>query len=643
MRKNLYRKLAFRNIKKNASMMLPYLFTCVTVVIFYYIVVSLSANKDLKAISGGNFTIDVMKFGSLLFAILSIFFLLYSNSFIMKRRKKELGLYHILGLEKKHIQKVLAWENNICAFATIVLGLAFGFIINPFLTAILSRAISAELAFSSAISIVAVAKTVFLFITIFILIFLSNLRQIRSANSLELLKGGLYGEKEPKTKWSLAILGAVLLAGGYILSWFVKNPKEDLNLIIGAIVCVLIATYLLFLAVSVVVLKMLRSKEHLYYKLKNFTLISGLLYRIKQNAIGLSNICILATATLFIMTITTSLYFGINNMLNNSYSKDISIIYPQTDKKEMADLKEFIDKTTVKYSVTLENETHYTGNKHAEDFAKNGTLEYFFLMPLSDYNRLTGEELTLSHDEVLFYSDEEEFQLDKLSFGQNSVRIAEKLKSFPIENDHGDDYGRSWLYIVTQDDGLIAEYFGLSDNVTSYYEFDLLGKEADKTAFSYAITEETYGFTNWSSMSKYVYRDSAIVRFGGLLFLGILISIILFAETALSIFYKQISEGFDDKDRFNILTKVGMNHKEIHSTIRRQILIVFFSPLLVALLHLTIALPMIMKLLKIAFLDSVGVIAGSGLICTAVFVLIYSLVFFLTEQAYRKIVTSPQK
>jgi len=171
MGKNIYRKLAFRNLKKNGSMMLPYLFTCVTAVIFYYIVVSLSANKDLKSISGGNFTIDVMKLGSLLFAILSIFFLLYSNSFIIKRRKKELGLYHILGLEKKHIQKILAWENNICALATIVLGLTLGFIINPFLTAILSRAISAKLAFSSAISIVAVAKTVFLFITIFIILF----------------------------------------------------------------------------------------------------------------------------------------------------------------------------------------------------------------------------------------------------------------------------------------------------------------------------------------------------------------------------------------------------------------------------------------------------------------------------------------
>ncbi|SDX42052.1 putative ABC transport system permease protein [Marininema mesophilum] len=639
MNKQLYRKLALTNLKKNASMMLPYLITCIIVVSFYYIVSSLSMNTQLKTVSSGNFIVDVMKFGSLLFAALSVLFLLYTNSFIMKRRKKELGLYHILGLEKKHIRKVLTWESAITSFCSIASGLIIGVVANQFVTAILSKMIGTKLPFSGAISGPAVVKTIITFVIIFLLSFLYNLRQIHVANPVELLKGGQLGEKEPKAKGLLAGLGLGLLLCGYTLSFLVNNPEKDSNMMLGAVVCVLVATYLLFIAVSIQVLKLLQQNEHFYYKSKNFTLISGMLYRMKQNALGLSNICILSTATLLIMTTTVSLYFGINNTVANELDHDISINAPVADKDKVSKLFKSIDKNINKHSLKRKNVLKYTGGKFAEDLDADGKFEMFFLMRLKEYNHLTRQNMSLSKDEVLIFSEDPTKHSDTLTLGKKKLSVKEYLKKFPIKNNSAGIYGQKWLYIVSPKDGLLADKLSRESNL--YYEFDLTGKDQDKSNFSYAISKEAERL-GIQFESRSGYHDDLMVRFGGLLFLGMLISIILFMETALSIFYKQISEGYDDQTRFKILKKIGMSQKEIRNTIRRQILIVFFSPLVIALLHLCVALPLVMKLMKIAFMDSWAVTLGSSAVSATVFILIYGAVFLLTERTYRKIV-APSK
>ncbi|RCW48064.1 FtsX-like permease family protein [Paenibacillus prosopidis] len=638
MNNKLYRRLAVTNLKKNASMMLPYLITCVTVISLYYIASNLSADAGLKTVPGGNAIVDFMKFGIRLFAALSVLFLLYANSYIMKRRKKELGLYHILGLEKKHIRKVLSIESAICSFASIACGLIIGIGCHPFVTAGLTKIIGTELPFSGARSGPAAANTIITFCVIFLLIFFFNMRQIRTASAVELLKGGRLGEKEPKANWLLAGLGAGLLLCGYTLSFFVHDPEKDTDIMIGAVVCVMIATYLLFMAVSIVVLKLLRRNENFYYKSKNFTLISGMLYRMKQNAVGLSNICIFSTATLLVMTTTVSLYFGINNMVANQYHHDVSITAEAVEEDKLSELLAFIEKNKKQYSLQTANILQYTGGSFTEDLDEDGESDYFFLMPLESYNKLTSQNIGLAKDEVLVYSGSTNVHSDTLSFAQKKVRVKEYLKQFPVDNDFSGIYGMKWLYMVSQKDGLLADQFGPYGASGLHVEFDLTGEERDKSDFSYAISKKAER-SSVEVNSRFEFRDSLMVLYGGLLFLGMLISMILLAKTALSIFYKQISEGFDDKERFNILEKVGMSSKEIRSTIRRQILIVFFSPLLLALIHLCVALPMVSKLLKTTFMDNWVIILNSSAVSAAIFVMIYGAVFLLTERVYRKIVT----
>ncbi|MBB3128313.1 putative ABC transport system permease protein [Paenibacillus rhizosphaerae] len=638
MNKKLFRRLAVTNLKKNAMMILPYLITCVIVVSLFYIVTSLSANSGLNTMSGGNLVIDLMKFGNRLFAILSLLFLLYANSFIMKRRKKEFGLYHILGLEKKHIRQVILLESVICSFVTIACGLIIGVGSNKFVTAALSKIIGTELSFTGFVSVGAAAQTIITFTVIFSLIFLYDIRQIQTTNPAELLKGGQIGEKEPKAKWLLAVLGLGLLLYGYTLSLSVNDPEKDIKTVVGAIVCVTIATYLLFIAGSIAGLKLLRSHENFYYKPKNFTLISGMLYRMKQNAVGLSNICILFTATLFVMTTTVSLYFGISHSVANQFSRDISLSAPASDKEKLSELVKFIEKNKKLHSLQTVNVQQYTGGKFEDDLNEDSKSDNFFLMPLESYNRLTSQSLSLAKDEVLVFSGSAAIHSDTLSFALNKVKVnvKEYLRQFPLSNDYSGIYGLERLYIVSPEDGLLAGYFGTDGASDLYYEFDLAGSESDKSDFSYTISKMAEGF-GLTVNSRFTFRDSLNVRFGGLLFLGILISMILFTKTALSIFYKQISEGYDDQERFKILEKVGMSQKEIRSTIRRQILIVFFSPILIATLHLCFALPMVMKLLKIAFMDDGVLIVTSSAVSAAALLIIYGAVFLLTERVYRKI------
>jgi putative ABC transport system permease protein len=257
-------------------------------------------------------------------------------------------------------------------------------------------------------------------------------------------------------------------------------------------------------------------------------------------------------------------------------------------------------------------------------------------MPLESYNQLTNQNISLAKDEVLVFAGSTTVHADTLAFAQNKVKVKEYLKQFPVDNDSSGIYGMKWLYMVSPKDGLLADLFGPYGASGLYVEFDLTGKERDKSYFSYAISKKAEG-SGVEVNSRFEYRDSLMVLYGGLLFLGMLISIILLTKTALSIFYKQISEGYDDKERFNILKKVGMSNKEIRSTIRRQILIVFFSPLLLALIHLCVALPMVSNLLKTTFMDNWIIIISSSAVSVAVFVIIYGAVFLLTERVYRKL------
>ena len=318
----------------------------------------------------------------------------------MRRRKKELGLYHILGLEKRHIYKVMRYEGVISSSMVILAGLLLGTLLNPLLFLLLSNIIGQKTVFSGAVSTIALLKTGLWFVFLFFVIHRYNIRQVRRANPIDLLHASSQGEKEPKANIMLVILGTGILAAGYFLAITLTDPKddEDFTRIIAAVVCVAIATYLLFIAVSIAVLKFLRNSGGIYYRSKYFTLISGMLYRMKQNGVGLANICILCTAALFVMTTTLSLYLGIGNVIENSYPHDV---YLSEDGADHETLMAYVEESESRYQVSMEDMIFYTGAKFIADLNLDGTEEYFFLMPLESYKQLSGQNKELTENEAI--------------------------------------------------------------------------------------------------------------------------------------------------------------------------------------------------------------------------------------------------
>lgn len=637
MNKKLYVKLALTNIKNNSLMFRPYLFTCIVVIALFYTINSLVNDHALKTISGGNFTIDVMKFGSILFTVLSLFFLMYANSFIFKKRKKEIGLYNLLGLEKKHIRKLLILEIALIAFFTMIGGIAVGLVFNQLVGIAMSAMMKVPLTVSM-ISVSAIIKTIVTFMMVFFIIHLFNLKQIHSVRTIELMKGAQIGEREPKAKLVLALLGGILLITGYLLSFTVKDPKLDLSEMITAIVFVVAATYLLFIAVSIVLLKMLRKSESLYYNKNNFTIISTMLYRMKQNAVGLSNIAVLSTATLIVMTTTISLYLGVNTILNNSFQFDVSITNPAENKQEQQQLQTFIDKNKDRYDVEITSAASYRGGQFAADLTGDGKDDFFLILPMEDFNTLTNENISLASDEVMLLKDKETAELQSINLDNKSFKVKDTVEELPIDTSLADNVDANWIFVIAPLSGEFAQIVDLANSLTMYQDFNVQGDADAVNDFSHAIADKAQTIDYVDVEAKSIYKESLLVRFGGLLFLGIFISAVLFVETALMIFYKQISEGYDDRNRFAIMKKVGMSEKEIIKTIRKQTLIMFFAPLTVALLHLGAGLPLVTKIIGIAAMDNWLVVLGSGLFAAIIFTFIYGLTYIFTEKNYKKIV-----
>ncbi|KAB2331262.1 FtsX-like permease family protein [Bacillus mesophilum] len=638
MNKKLYSKLALTNLKKNSLMLLPYIITCIVTIALFYTMNSLVNDTALKNIPGGNFTIDVMKFGSLLFTNLSLFFLLYANSFIFKRRKKEFGLYHLLGMEKKHVRKLLRIENFLIALMTTIGGLTIGLILNQVVGIAMSITMNVPLTLKI-FSIMAILKTLVTFSIIFIIIYLYNLKQLNSVRITELMKGGQIGEREPKAKYVLAVLGGILLISGYLLSFMVSDPILDLNAIIAAIVFVVAATYLLFTAVSIVLLKMLQKNESFYYNKDHFTLISTMLYRMKQNAVGLSNIAVLSTATMIVMTTTVSLYLGVNTMVNNTFQFDVSITNAAENVAEQQQLQTFIDNHKERYDVEITSLSSYRGGQFAADLTGDGKEEFFRLLPLEDFNSLTNENISLASDEVLLLKGQETADLQSITLNDQSFNVKDTVEELPIDTSLAKSIEGNWVYVVAALTGEFVQSADLENSLMMYQDINLQGESDSVNEFSHAIADEAETIGNVYIEAKSIYRETVLGTFGGLLFLGIFISVVLFAETALMIYFKQISEGHDDRHRFTIMRKVGIGDKEITQTIRRQTLIMFLAPLTVAIIHLAAIMPLVMKIIgTTAAMDHTLVVLGSALFAAFLFTIVYGVIFRFTEKNYQRII-----
>lgn len=656
MNKRFYPKLAINNIKKNGRTYIPYIITCIITIAMYYIIHSLSINEDMLNIRGGQQLQGMMEFGRYIVGIFSVVFLFYTNSFLMKRRKKEIGLWNILGMEKRHILKVMAFETLYIAVISLIGGLLLGILLEKGMHLLLIKILDAEIILGFHVYGKALVVSCILFGIIFALIFLNSLRQISRSNPIELLQGGQVGEKEPKTKWIMAILGICCLAGAYTLSICLKNPLDALSGFFLAVLMVIAGTYFLFFAGSIAFLKVLRKNKNYYYKARHFISVSSMLYRMKRNAVGLANICILSTMVLVMLCSTTCLIIGEEDIIQRKYPNDFSITgYGQMEAD--SDLMAVVDQGINAQHLEVETSIYYSYfeiaairkgsdfNTNREEFNNYNDVNYLVMIPLSDYNRILGTDVVLQENEILIWSPQKKYSDDTLTVFGSTYNIKEQLNEFwNIEDDNiFNTYYlivRDTQEIVTGIERMHKDLGDVSSFFKTYYGYDFVGPaEAQDAAF--VQIRDVFLAKGWDVViytHENARRDFLSLH-GSLFFLGLFLSVLFTMAAILVIYYKQLSEGYEDKERYEIMQKVGMSHREVKQSIHSQILTVFFLPLLMAGVHVGFALPVITRMLKMFGFFNTGLFVLCALGCFLIFAVLYGIIYSITAKAYYKIVS----
>lgn len=665
MNRMLYPKLAATNIKKNARTYIPYIITCILTVAMYYIMKSLSKNDGLNNILGAGTVTYTLELGSRITAIFAFIFLFYTNSFLTKNRKKEFGLFNVLGMEKKHIAKIIAYESIYVTLISLAGGFIAGILLDKLMYLVITRIIKSEIALGFYISKEAILYTLILFGILFFIIFLNSLRMIHLSKPIELLKGENAGEKEPKSKWVLAILGLGCLGGGYYISITVENPMAALSLFFVAVILVVVGTYLIFTASSISLLKLLKKNKRYYYKTNHFISVSGMIYRMKQNAVGLANICILSTMVLVMVSSTGSLIIGVQDLIMERYPYEIAIESYDNDAQINDRLMNIAKETAQKENIEIEKEIKYSSLEFTTVFDGKDTfsvssdynlnmsndLRILFFITAEDYSDFIGKDVNLKDDEVIIYSNRKDYNKDKDYFKlfDKLYKIVDRTDEFVgngmisanISPSHG---------IVVKDISIIKElyekqkevYGDSASNIEFYYGFDT-GSNAEKQTDLYTkikneIDSQSKELSSYHLESRESQRDNAYGLYGSLFFLGVFLGLLFLMATVLIIYYKQISEGYEDKKRFEIMQKVGMSEQEVKSSIRSQVLTVFFLPLITAGIHVAAAFPIIRKILLMLNLTNTKLYIICTIISFMVFTLIYGLIYLLTAKIYYRIV-----
>ncbi|MBS6560430.1 MAG: ABC transporter permease [Clostridiales bacterium] len=665
MNKCFYMKLARTNIKKNSKTILPYLFTCIMTTTMFYILCSLSKNQGIMSMPGGLDLQLVLSLGMYVIGIFAVIFLFYTNSFLMKQRKKEFGVFNILGLEKRHIAKVIGYEVLMITVISIGLGLVFGILLDKVMYLILLKLFDAPIALGFYISKKAFVITILLFLAIHFLIFLNSIRQIHLANPIELLNSGNYGEREPKNKWVLTILGLLCLLVAYYISITTKNIFAVLGLFFIAVILVMIGTYLLFTSGSITFLKALKANKNYYYRTKHFISVSSMMYRMKKNAIGLANICILSTMILVVLSSTISLWFGLDDILRTRYPKEFSIeenlniknkvSYEESLQKLNEEIKNVVAQqglsmekietyTGLKFSALKENNKFYidTENQSVEDVSRIYSL-YFVL--LEDYNGTMGVDDSLEENEILVCTNDKGEQEKELNLLDQTFSVKRYVKDIPFGRK---DYFSDKYYLVVLPNAKTLQsiaktqkklYGKVASSIKNYISFETNGTKKENLALNDKLKEEVSGENqNCYIESRAASYKNAVSLYGGFLFIGIFLSALFVMATILIIYYKQITEGYEDKKRFEIMQKVGMSQHEIKGAIQSQILTVFFLPLLMAGVHIVFAFPIIYRILMVFNLYNKELFILCTIACFVAFAFIYSIVYMLTAKTYYSIV-----
>ena len=660
MRNFFYTKLAFTNMKKNGKTYVPYMLTGIITIAMNYIIWSMSFNPGILKMPGADDVRLCIHIGIIVVTIFSCIFLFYTNSFLMKQRKKELGVYNVLGLGKRHLAKLMACETFFIAVIDLSAGILGGIAFSRLMFLVLYRLVHLKAPLTFALEPRAFAATILLFGFIFIICMLYNIWQVWRVNTIELLHGGNVGEREPKTKYVMTLIGVLTLGAGYYLALTLEQPLDAFMFFFLAVFLVIIGTYCLFTAGSVFLLKMLRRNKTYYYKTNHFISVSGMIYRMKQNAVGLANICILSTMVLVMISTTVSLYRGIDDVMMQRYPFEFCVgSYDMTEEEAvswLADMKE----ETKKADVKVEREAFYQqmllmaeqeGENNirilaADDHSEVGKVLYVELMPVKYYNQLYGKQENLAADEVLVHvisgSADVKVRSGELQLGSRTLQAA-MLADWPEEED--ENAVLQGMILIVPDGMMEAVYEeGIEENlavngVQSFIGMDFKGDEEKVAALTERLTRN-FKETGYSGYAET--RESNRASFegfcGGFLFLGIFFGSLFLMATVLIIYYKQISEGYDDRERFQIMQKVGMSKQEVRKSIRSQVVSVFALPLVVAVMHIVVAFKIITKLLSLFNMTNVELFRNCTIATVGVFAGIYVVVYVVTAREYYRVV-----
>lgn len=661
----LYAKLAKTNLSKNRQNILPYLLSCIGTVIMFYIMSTLAVSDGFKKMIGEAAIQEVMQFGVYIIGLFAVIFLIYSNSFLTKRRKKEFGLFQILGMEKKHLAKILFFESLYLWILSVVGGVLLGILGYKLLFLVLLKLTRLQGTIPFSFDGKAAGSTMILFAVIFLINYLKSLHQIHVSRPIELLHGEQEGEREPKTKLLTALIGLLCLGTGYYLALTCESSMEALGKFFGAVLLVMTGTYCLFSAGSIALLKVLKSKKRYYYQTKHFTSISGMLYRMKQNAVGLANICILSTGVLLVISTTSCLWFGMQEIIQTRFPHQIAVEVNDSlvsangggislTKEEIDALREQIngylenqqaakryERDETYWLAMAENKEDRVGlTTEVKGFADGLSLTEF--MEASEYERMTGQAANLKPGQVLVLTTKEKpYGYDTIRFGDAvscEVKHMENAQEDTVESTNV-VYDTRIIVFADREEARAAYVAVTGKTPAGYswnYQIDLMGDAKQQIQIGQGIRN----IVDQAHCDGYVEdnKDSLYKMYGSIMFLGIFVGTLFLMGAVMIIYYKQISEGFDDRKRFQIMQKVGMSRQEVRQTIRSQVVTVFFLPLVVAILHTVVAFPVTRQLMTMMNFPDSGIFLVATAETIVAFAIVYLIVYTITARAYYKIV-----
>ena len=670
MHKGIFSRLAKQNIRNNKSTYIPYIITCIFCIAMIYMMEFLRDCPTLdQAVRQADEVRMIVFTGEIVVEIFCIIFLIYSNSFLMKRRQKEIGLYNILGLERNHIGIVMFLETIITSIGSLAGGIAAGIIGSKLALLLLLKLLHIPSVLGFYISVKGIFTCLFMFGIIFLMILFLNLAKIHLSRPVELLRGNNTGEKEPVVKWLMALIGFICLGAGYYLAVTTESPIKAITIFLLAVILVMAGTYLLFTAGSIVILKFLRRRKSFYYRTGNFISISGMLYRMKQNAIGLASICILSTGVLLMIAMTVSIYFGMNDIMLNRYPYDVDMSVTSISEEECQTAIEAFEKAIADNKVPVEKSVEEiyldivcskNGDqiliKPANTIRNSDSVLVLSLLDQAEYERLTGISANLNDGEIFAWYPSA-VQKDSVTVDETEFTVKKWLDKNPLTCGEDAVSDNAVLVVTDEDfkkfDEMRTEmYKGVSsapagEDLTLHLGLDITGSETDKIDFGTPVMEVVKDLRKNGGLSENSWITSGIRQQeyesyyadnGSLLFIGIFLGSLFLMGTAMIIYYKQISEGYEDQKRFEIMQKVGLSRREVRSSVRRQILMVFFLPLLMAMLHITMAFPMIRRMLLLFGMTNTKLFIGCTAGTVLIFAVVYGLIYLMTARSYYHIV-----